>query len=64
MLGLISKEYPGIEEIHLFPAVPAPVAVSCGRELLPKVHPSLLMYDYNKRKNGFTPTIRINAHNE
>ena len=63
-LGTIMKDSPGLEEIHLFPAAPAPVAVLCGRELLPKVHPSLLVYDDNKRKDGFIPTIRINAHYE
>jgi hypothetical protein len=63
-LGTIMKESPRLEEIHLFPAAPAPVAVLCGRELLPKVHPSLLVYDYNKRKDGFIPTIRINAYYE
>jgi len=46
--------------IHLFPAVPAPVAVFCGRELLPKVDPKLLVYDYDKRLGGFTSTIEVN----
>jgi len=64
MLGMILKDHPNLEEISLFPAVPAPVAVLCGRELLPKVHPSLLVYDFNKQKRGFTPTIRINESHE
>ncbi len=60
VLATIIKEHGLVDEIHLFPAVPAPVAVLCGRELLPKVHPALIVYDYNKKKGGFNPTIRIN----
>ena len=59
-LATIVKDHGLVDEIHLFPAVPAPVAVACGREPLPKVHPALLVYDYNKHKGGFSPTIRIN----
>src|SRR5439155_26342164 len=35
-LSSIRKDHPDVTAIHLFPAVPAPVAVLCGRELLPK----------------------------
>lgn len=60
VLATIVKEHGLVDEIHLFPAVPAPVAVVCGREPLPKVHPALIVYDYNKKNGGFKPTIRIN----
>lgn len=60
VLATIVKEHGLVDEIHLFPASPAPVAVVCGREPLPKVHPALIIYDYNKNKGGFSPTIRIN----
>lgn len=60
VLTTIVKEHGLVHEVHLFPAVPAPVAVVCGREPLPKVHPALIIYDYNKNRNGFNPTIRIN----
>jgi hypothetical protein len=60
VLATVVKEHGLVDEIHLFPAVPAPVAVICGREPLPKVHPALIIYDYNKHKGGFGPTIRIN----
>jgi hypothetical protein len=59
-LAEIVKEHGLVDEIHFFPAIPAPVAVVCGREPLPKVHPALVIYDYNKHKAGFSPTIRIN----
>jgi hypothetical protein len=59
-LRTIARECDGCDAIHLFPAVPAPVAVFCGRELLPKVDPKLLVYDNDKRLGGFTPTIEVN----
>ncbi len=59
-LRTILRDHGNIPAIHLFPAVPAPVAVLCGRERLPKVDPALLVYDYDKRKGGFTLTLEVN----
>ncbi len=59
-LRTIARDCGGCEVIHLFPAVPAPVAVHCGRELLPKVDPKLQVYDYDKRLGGFIPMIEVN----
>jgi hypothetical protein len=59
-LRTIAQDCGHIEAMHLFPAVPAPVAVFCGRELLPKVDPKLIVYDYDKRLGGFTPMIEVN----
>lgn len=59
-LRTISGDHGQIEAIHLFPAVPAPAAVLCGRELLPKVDPSLLVYDYDKRTGGFSLAMKVN----
>jgi hypothetical protein len=59
-LRTIARECGRIDSIHFFPAVPAPVAILCGRELLPKVDPTLLVYDYDKRLGGFTSSIEVN----
>ncbi len=59
-LGKFMKDHPALHEFHLFPAVPAPVAVMCGYELLPKSHPTALIYDNDKKKGGFTFAERIN----
>ncbi len=59
-LRKIMHDHVALGEIHLFPAVPAPVAVLCGRELLPKVDPALLVYDSDKKNNGFQPILRVN----
>jgi hypothetical protein len=59
-LRAIAANHRALSELHLFPAVPAPIAVLCGRELLPKVDPALLVYDYQKSQGGFHPTLTIN----
>lgn len=61
-LGSIMSAHEGLKSLHLFPAVPAPVAILCGRELLPKVHPELLVYDFDKQKVGFTFQLKVNAN--
>ena len=58
-LGIILKNHGLIEHINLFPAVPAPIAVLCGRELLPKVHPRLRVHDYNKQNGGFVFALEV-----
>jgi hypothetical protein len=58
-LGTIIKNHGLVEVIDLFPAVPAPVAVLCGRELLSKVHPRLRVHDYNKNTGGFTFALEV-----
>jgi hypothetical protein len=39
------RRHPDLRELHVFPAVPAPVAIICGHTMLPKKHPTLLIYD-------------------
>jgi len=59
LLARIVGAHPTANEIHLFPAVPAPVAVACGHQLLPKAQPSLLVYDQVNPKDGFIFCLRI-----
>lgn len=59
VIGIILKNHGLVESIDLFPAVPAPIAVLCGRELLPKVHPRLRVYDYNKSNGGFIFALEV-----
>jgi SMODS-associated and fused to various effectors sensor domain len=62
LLARIRGEYPALRELHLFPAVPAPVAVACGFDLLPKVDPVLIIYDNIKEEGGFIERLRVNNH--
>ena len=59
-LASILSNHGKLGALHLFPAVPAPIAVSCGYDLLPKIYPAIIVYDYDKSTNGFSTTIRIN----
>jgi SMODS-associated and fused to various effectors sensor domain len=61
-LAELMRDHPGIKELHVFPAVPAPVAVTCGHDLLPKVQPTLAVYDYDRMSGGFNNRLRINSH--
>jgi hypothetical protein len=61
-LATLIRNHPAVKELQLFPAVPAPVAVACGHDLLPKVHPSLVTYDNDKASGGFIQRLRINDH--
>jgi CBASS immunity sensor of nucleotide second messenger signals/HNH endonuclease len=60
VIGRIAKHHGRLRAIDLFPAVPAPVAVLCGRELLPKVHPALRVWDQDKARGGFTFQLEVN----
>jgi len=59
LLGKIKLNH-STDEILLFPAVPAPIAILCGRELLKKAHPLIKIYDLNKKKGGFSYIFSIN----
>ncbi len=61
-LAKLMSDHPNLKTLSVFPAVPAPVAVVCGHDLLPKVHPSLTIYDYDKAQGGFINTLKINDH--
>ena len=62
VLATITSTHGLLASVDLFPAVPAPIAVLVGRELLPKVHPSLRVHDYDKARNGFSLMCEINNH--
>jgi len=56
----ILRDHGQVDQLHVFPAVPAPAAIVAGRELLPKVDPVLVVYDCDRANAGFTATMRIN----
>lgn len=56
----IGTNHGKIEQLHLFPAVPAPVAVACGRELMPKIDPIIVVHDDDKRHGGFKKILEVN----
>ncbi len=62
MMARVRKEHPAAAEVAVFPAVPAPIAVVCGYDLLPKVDPKLRVYDYDRARGGFTQRTTINPN--
>lgn len=60
-LRIIESSHSALTEIHLFPACPAPVAVSIGLDVLPKSDPALLVYDNDKAKGGFNFVFEVNG---
>ena len=58
-LGTLQRDHGQLDAVHLFPAIPAPIAVACGHDPL-KVHPSLLVYDLDHAARSFTYQLRIN----
>lgn len=56
----VVAHHQGVERLHVFPAVPAPVALAMGWELVPKRDPALLIFDFNKKQGGFHPTLEVN----
>jgi hypothetical protein len=57
-LATLLQQHGTLDSVALFPAVPAPIAVLCGRELLPKVHPRLRVFDYQRdRRFIFALTV-------
>lgn len=59
VLGLIAETHGLLANIDLIPAIPAPVAVLVGRERLPKVHPSLRVFDFDRTKGGYVFTFEV-----
>jgi len=49
-------------EIHLFSASPAPVAIESGRAVMPKCDPPIKVYDFIGKDSGFVYALTINEH--
>ncbi len=55
----IADEHGDDVELNLFPAVPAPIAILCGRERLPKPRPPMRIYDFDHARGGFNYQLEI-----
>ena len=61
LLASLRAEHPGRAELHLLPAAPAPIALACGYDLLPKVDPDIVIYD-NIKPHGFIERLKVINH--
>lgn len=57
-LQRIVATHPSAREVHLLPAVPAPVAVALGLDWMRKTHPALVVYD-KAGSSGFERVMDI-----
>jgi len=53
------KSHHGCVDLHVFPAMPVSASVELGRIWMPKADMPLVIYDENKKKDGFHKTIII-----
>jgi hypothetical protein len=60
-LSRLTNDHGILQTLDIYPAVPAPIGVVLGYDLLPKVHPALRMFDYDKDRKGFTEKLVIGA---
>lgn len=58
-LATIRLAHPDTQPLHVFPAVPAPIAITLGRARLSKIDPPFLVYDRDNRAGGFVPALEI-----
>jgi hypothetical protein len=63
-LAGITGSHGPLEALHIFPAVPSPIAVALGHDILPKVHPDLLVYDFDRHDGGFNFKLRIRRNEQ
>jgi len=62
-VSFIKSKHKGLKSIELFPAIPAPVAVVCGRSLNKNADPSLKIFNsFNKNKFKYIFTINNKKH--
>ena len=59
LLARIRGDHGPACEIHLFPAVPNSIAVEIGRTLLPKIEPTLLVYDCDSDRGGYQLRLTV-----
>ena len=59
LLRKIRDAHGGDCEIHLFAAIPAPIAVSFGQVILPKSDPLIHVYEHNRENGGFRYALQL-----
>jgi hypothetical protein len=58
--GSLRERHAAAKSIHLFAAAPPAIAITLGRELITKVDPALVIYDW--RRDHYIKTIEVNKH--
>lgn len=61
VIGSIQEKYGHQTPLHVFPAAGASVAVEFGRSRQPKAHMPWVVYDQNKKHDGFFEALKIES---
>lgn len=59
----IREKYGHDCRIHLFPAIPVPIAIACGSVLLHNVDPEIFIYQKNQKDGLFSAVLTLNKSN-
>ena len=59
LMEKIKNDNPKAQRIHLFPAMPASLAIRAGMDIMPKVDLPVVVYDQLAQQNSFEETIMI-----
>jgi hypothetical protein len=59
-LHALPEKHPGLRELHLFPAAPAPIMVACGSSIMRKTDPSLIVHDLDRKTGHFAFALGVN----
>jgi len=56
----VSRKFPDARRIHVFYAGPAPAAIALGQSHNPRMHPSLLLYEYDRTNPPrYEPALKL-----
>lgn len=59
-LSCLRRRFDSLKALHIVPAMPAPLSIEVGRQVLPKIDPCLYFYDINTSYAGdMSPAIRV-----
>ncbi|RZK44967.1 MAG: SAVED domain-containing protein [Hymenobacter sp.] len=61
MLSYLEHKHQSVRQLHLFSTVPLSIGVSMGMDLMPDVHPELLVYDRSPEEFALALTINSRA---
>lgn len=60
LLSHLEQEHKSVRQLHLFSTVPLSIGVAMGMDLMPDVHPEVLVYD--RTPHEFVLALTVNSH--
>jgi SMODS-associated and fused to various effectors sensor domain len=63
ILASVRKDFRSVRRLHFFLACPAPIAIDCGRSLIEKADPEVLVYEYAQPNYALALTLNTRKAN-